>query len=235
MEGFRYVDLFATKGLEYLLAIVMLLSFILFWRRMTASSEEPAEALAPAEPVGRSWFHLPDDVFYHQGHAWARPDEEGVVRVGMDDFAQKLVGPITSVRVPDVGAAVVQGEEAWSLRADSRSVPMLSPVDGEVVAVNPELAQTPEQINRDPYGAGWLMKVRVPKVSANLKNLLSGALSRKWMDEVENALAARMAGDYLGLVYQDGGLPVDGMARSIDPEEWDRIAASFFLVAEGGE
>ena len=100
-----------------------------------------------------------------------------------------------------------------------------------MVAINEKIASSPEDINRYPY-VSWLMKVESPKFSANKKQLLSGALAAKWMEEVRENLLSRMNPN-VGLVYQDGGLLVDGMARSLDKDKWDEIAKDFFLISEG--
>jgi hypothetical protein len=74
------------------------------------------------------------------------------------------------------------------------------------------------------------MKVQAPKISSNLKNLLSGGLARKWMEGVRETLLARM--NYkLGAVSQDGGVLVDGIARNLDQERWDEIVKEFFLIS----
>ena len=127
-------------------------------------------------------------MYYHQGHSWAIPENDDVVRVGIDDFAQKLVGKIDAITFPEVGSQVSQGEKGWSLLAGAKSIDMLSPVDGKVVEINERLLSSPESIGKDPYGQSWLMKVQAPKISANLKNLLSGGLAGKWMEGVRENL-----------------------------------------------
>ena len=231
MEGFTYVDLYATKGFEYLLAIVFLLTLIPFWRLLSRPAAAVSRAVRRMVPAISEWFRLPEGIYYHQGHSWAMPEGGHIVKVGLDDFAQKLVGKIDGIAVPKVGTTVNQGEKAWDLRVASTSIEMLSPVDGEVVAVNDRLIDSPDILNTDPYGDAWLMKVRVPKVSGNLKNLLRGTLAQKWMEGVRETLVGRMNYD-LGLVYQDGGLPVDGMAKNIDRDHWDELVKEFFLVSE---
>jgi len=193
MEGLTYEDVFAAKGIEYLMAMSV-------------------------------------KVYYHHGHSWVIPESGHVVRVGIDDFAQKLVGKIDAINLPQVGAQVAQGEKAWSLLVDSKSIDMLSPVDGKILEINEDLLSSPEGISKDPYGESWLMKVQAPNISTNLKNLLSGRLARKWMEGVRENLFARMNYN-LGAVSQDGGVPVDGTARNLDRERWDKIAKEFFLIS----
>jgi hypothetical protein len=117
--------------------------------------------------------------------------------------------------------------------SDGKSVDMLSPVDGTVVAVNDEVGRSPERLARDPYGEGWLMRVRVPRLGANMKQLFSGPLARRFTEDAFDRLQAMTIPD-LGRVHQDGGLPVDGMARALRPADWDRLVREFFLTS-GGE
>jgi hypothetical protein len=113
--------------------------------------------------------------------------------------------------------------------SNGKSVDMLSPVDGTVVAVNEHVAGAPETSGGDPYGEGWLLKVRAPRLGVNLKHLLSGSLAKHWMEDVCDSLRSRMSPG-LGQVIQDGGLPVEGMARSLDREGWDAVAKEFLLT-----
>ncbi|MHB8909659.1 MAG: glycine cleavage system protein H [Syntrophales bacterium] len=170
-------------------------------------------------------------VYYHQGHSWTIPESGNAVRVGIDDFAQKLVGRIEAITCPPIGSEVRQGEKGWTLLVNAKSIDMLSPVDGTIVEINEGLLSSPESIGSDPYGESWLMKIQVPKLSANLKRLLSGGTARKWMEEVSANLLSR-ANYHLGPVSQDGGVPVDGIARGLDRERWDEIAREFLLIPE---
>jgi glycine cleavage system H lipoate-binding protein len=229
MSGTEIIDLFATKGPEYLLAIGFLVALVLFWRWLN-SSPRPAAAGARSDAGGR-WFSLDRGSFYHQGHAWARPGPARRVKVGLDDFAQKLLGRPDRIEMPEVGANLTQGGPGWTLHVGSREIPMLCPVEGTVVARNETLEDAPQTVNSDPYGSGWLLEIETPRLDANLSNLLRGALARHWAAADERSLRKRMAGD-LGTVLQDGGVPVSGIAMAIDEEQWDRIAREYLLTTD---
>jgi len=232
MSGTVIHDLFATKGIEYLLAIGFLLTLVLFWRWLNQSTLQPATARALGSPWAQgNWFALPEGDYYHPGHGWARPSTASRVRVGMDDFAQKLLGRPDSIRLPELGAQVEQGGKGWDVQFENGSVPMLSPVAGTVVARNEALIEDPELINRDPQGEGWLLEIETPSLRSNLKNLLSGALARVWAESTERSLRQRISGD-LGLVLQDGGVPVSGVARALDDEGWESIAREFLSTTD---
>jgi glycine cleavage system H lipoate-binding protein len=223
--------MYVAKDIEYLIAVSFLLLFIPFWRFVNA---EPAVqlALAPARQWFdqlAGWFVLPEHVYFHPGHAWARFGEGQLVTVGMDDFAQKLVGDISAVSLPVPGSRVQQGERGWSLIQGGLSLDMLSPVDGTVVAVNDRVMASPEAVRRDPYGDGWLFKVSAARPRANQSQLLSGTLAKRWMEEATDTIQGMIRPE-LGRVLQDGGVPVHGIARSLDTQNWDELCRRFFLT-----
>lgn len=230
MQDPGYVDIFATKGVEYLLVIAFLATLILFWVLLN-KRVRPARSPASSTGVGgaRGWFTTPLDRYYHAGHSWVLPQDEAVVTLGIDDFAQKLVGKPSSVRLPNVGERLEQGAPGWKLEFDGTSVDQLSPVDGEVVATNDQLAASPELVNQDPYGDGWLMRVRVPKMKQNITNLLQSKLAKVWIDTSEDTLRRLVSGE-LGMVLQDGGVPVSGIARSIAGDDWVAVTKGFLLT-----
>lgn len=223
----------SAKGIEYLLVLGYLALLIPFWAILWGR-ETPKAAPAPARRLAaggglRDWFQTPEGIYFHPGHTWAVPEEGRVFRIGLDDFARKLVGPPDAVRLPEPGTTLEQGERAWSLDAGGRSVALLSPVQGKVTAVNPEVLGDPALVSGDPYGRGWLLKVKATRPKTTLRNLLPWRPAAAWMEDAANALSARLSPE-LGTVLQDGGVPVAGLAREIDPERWDRFAAELLLT-----
>lgn len=225
------MDFLPTKGIEYLIAIAYMLFLVPFWWVLFRSGRRRTPAVAALSPVAamRSWFRVPETLHYHRGHAWAAPEDEGLFRVGIDDFAQRLLGRPDAVELPGVGETVEQGAPGVRLKLDGAAVRILSPVGGEVVAANPEVLREPGLVCTDPYGRGWLMKVRVPRAAVAVSNLLTGKLARAWMDEAAEGLS-RLMGPSLGPVLQDGGIPVSGFARELSPEGWPHIAEELLLT-----
>jgi glycine cleavage system H protein len=125
----------------------------------------------------------PDDLRYTAEHEWVRsPGEaEGSVRIGITDFAQEQLGDIVYVQLPDVGEEITAGAPCGELESTKSVSDLYAPLTGQVVARNEELDKSPEQVNSDPYGAGWMIEV-VPTDPSDLDGLLS---AREYRTQVE--------------------------------------------------
>lgn len=115
----------------------------------------------------------PDELKYTVEHEWVRTPGEaaGSVRVGITEYAQDQLGDIVYVQLPDVGAAITAGESCGELESTKSVSELYAPVSGDVVARNDDLDAAPEQVNADPYGAGWMFEV-VPSDPSAVDGLL---------------------------------------------------------------
>lgn len=230
MDSYHYVDLFATKGIEYIFILGFLAVLVWYWRYLNKPVVSAAKAAhTKIKTTLIDWFNLANDFYYHQGHTWAVPEKEGVLRVGIDDFAQKLVGKPSAIELPKVGEQLVQGDVGWKMKVDSKTIDVLSPANGEVIAVNERVLQSPDLINEDPYKNGWLLKIKTPQMKANLKNLLNGNMARAWMEYTTHQISQTLSDDAVP-VLQDGGKIVPGFAKEIEPKNWDKLARHFLLT-----
>ena len=103
---------------------------------------------------------LPTDLKYTKSHEWLRTLPDGTIEVGITDHAQSALGDLVFVEVPEKGRAVAVGEACAVVESVKAASDVYSPVAGEVMAGNPALASEPELVNKDPYGGGWLMRVK---------------------------------------------------------------------------
>jgi glycine cleavage system H protein len=120
-----------------------------------------------------SELNLPDDVRYTKDHEWAQ-EEGDVIVIGISDYAQDQLGDIVFAELPAVGDSIGQGEEFGTLESVKAVSEIYMPVGGEIVGINEALADSPELVNTDPYGEGWLIKVK-PDNPADMKNLMDQA------------------------------------------------------------
>jgi glycine cleavage system H protein len=111
--------------------------------------------------------HVPDELHYTRTHEWVRDLANGQVEIGITDHAQAALGDLVFVEVPEVGRELKAGEACAVVESVKAASDVYSPVSGRVAARNEALTQTPELLNSDPYGAGWLMRVDRGAVPAN--------------------------------------------------------------------
>lgn len=126
-------------------------------------------------------YEMPEDLYYHQEHAWAKKDGEVIV-VGFDDFAQKMAGTIKRVVLLDEEDEVQQGKPCGTISSGKWTGKLYAPISGEITEINEDVVDEPKTINEDPYGEGWLFKVK-PENMDELQNLLQGEKSAAWLKE----------------------------------------------------
>ena len=123
-------------------------------------------------------YEFPEDLYYTPedgvGNSWARIESDGSVTVGIDDFFQKTAKNIRYVDLPFEGDKVEQGKAFATLESEKWVGQVTAPVSGEVLAVNNEVLEQPKLINEDPYGKGWLIKIKPEKLDEEIKNLIHG-------------------------------------------------------------
>lgn len=219
--------------------ILVLMTFALFllvdYVRSNKQVKQPVvervvrEAPSHVVPALVGGFQVPENVRYHSGHTWALSESRELVRVGIDDFASKLIGKIESIALPQRGRWVRQGQKIWTIFRDGKSVDMVSPIEGTVSDVNEAVAKNPSLALKDPYGEGWLVTVQAPDSKINFRNLLGGALARMWTEDSALRLRKRMPVAMAAALAQDGGVAVDDITSHLPEEDWAALTKEFFL------
>jgi len=196
-----------------------------------ASTAQPEAAervdAVPANIV--NGFKMPPELSYHSGHAWAAKETRTGVRVGLDDFAVRLLGKVDRIDLPARGRWLRQGEKGWTMVRGGHSFEMLSPIEGEVVDVNTEVLNDPSLIHKEPYGAGWLLAVHSPAADSNLKNLLRGRVAAQWLEESVGAFRTHLS-QPAGVHLQDGGHAVSDLLSELPEEQWEKVVSELFLA-----
>jgi len=127
--------------------------------------------------------NVPEELKYTKEHEWLKA-EEGVVTIGITDYAQSELGDIVFVELPQVGDAVSQGEPFGTIEAVKTVADLFSPVSGEVSELNPKIEEDPAVMNKDPYGEGWMMKIKMSDAS-QADSLLSPTDYRALIEKTE--------------------------------------------------
>lgn len=173
-------------------------------------------------------FHVPERLRFHTGHGWAMRERSRLARVGVDEFGAALLGNVDRIEMPKPGHWLRQGQKAWTFYRNGEKTEMVSPVEGEVVEVNPDVLKNPALLRSDPYGQGWLMAVHVPDEESVMRNLLPVHLVKEWIRDCAEKLFAKQP-QLAGPVMADGGRPIENLAAGLLGSSWKQITQEFFL------
>ena len=129
-------------------------------------------------------YDLPDGLYYHEKHTWATKDGD-LIRVGVDSIGVALAGKIIFVRVKKIGKSINAGKNFGTAEAGKGVIPLTAPVTGEIVETNPNASgRKVKDLNEDPYGEGWLIKLKATgDLDSELGNLITGTAIKPWAEE----------------------------------------------------
>ena len=174
---------------------------------------------------------LIDTVFYHPAHLWVRVEDQGNVRVGLDDFAQRIIGRAYAVSLPHEGLKIEHGKHCWSVTHKAGESSLIAPISGVILEVNWKLKQSPSLLNRDPYGAGWAFLIKPTDLRAGLRNLFYGSRAGDWhRAETEKlyALVTQSSNTANGtLQLPDGGILKNDFLSELSVEQMRELISSF--------
>jgi CheY-like chemotaxis protein/glycine cleavage system H lipoate-binding protein len=171
-------------------------------------------------------FQIPGGVFVSSGHCWAALSQDGTVKIGLDDFAKKLIGKIDAIEMPNLGMTVQKGQTLFSVKQKNRSVPFTSPVSGKLSKLNIALAENLELLDVTPYGKNWVCVVDASNIEAEIRELRIGneavALYQEDIDRFSALMQPSKTDE-----SQATELRV-GVMESIDDTAWTGIIQAFF-------
>ncbi|HET8548615.1 MAG TPA: glycine cleavage system protein H [Bryobacteraceae bacterium] len=213
--------------------LLMLATFLTFAVVDYLLNRKKALQLAPEPRVPElayvDGFLVPENVRFHPGHTWAMSERRQLMRVGMDEFAAALAGKIEKIELPKPGTWIRQGQKMIAVTRGGERTELVSPVEGEVTAVNETALADPKLLRSDPYGNGWLLTVSVPDEENTIRNLLPLAMVRAWMRDAVSRLYA-LQPQLVGAVAADGGRPVEDLLAAAPQASWTAVTRQFFLT-----
>jgi quinone-modifying oxidoreductase, subunit QmoB len=168
--------------------------------------------------------------YLHRGHTWVALESGGRVRIGMDDFSQKVLGASDDLRLPIIGQEIRRDKVGMALARQGAGAGVLAPVVGIIEEVNHKVLKRPGLTHDDPYGEGWMMVVAPTNLRPDLDNLVSGEGSTAWIEE-ETAHLLAMLEPSVGATLQAGGALVDDVFAQCPELGWDRLVKEFLRSA----
>jgi glycine cleavage system H protein len=128
-------------------------------------------------------YNIPDELLYTKDHEYAQIEDEDLVKIGITDYAQKSLRDIVYVELPKKGSEVTQGSEFGSIESVKAVSELYAPLSGVIEEVNSELENSPERVNEDPYGEGWIIKIKASSIDADKAKLLNSKAYAKIVKE----------------------------------------------------
>lgn len=172
-------------------------------------------------------------LYYDKTHTWAFMEKDGMVRIGIDDFLQRVTGPLTRVRMKSTGDRVIKGKPVFSIIQNGKQLDVYSPVTGTVKEYNKILETDTSVLNSSPYTDGWIYRVEPSRWQTEIDFLIIGKMYGEWIKGEFTRLKEFLA-NYLkhesseyARVMQDGGELKDGILMDLGPEVWEDFQTNF--------
>jgi len=210
----------------------LLVQFAIAWKKRKAEAMEKAVTSATTLNTAPA-YRMPEGLFYHGGHTWAHLTPAGDALVGIDDFAQGVIGKIDRIELPKPGTMVLQGETAFTVVQNRKRIDFVSPLGGMVDSVNEKVNSEIERLKEDPYGCGWLFAIRPGDIAHDLRKMRIARDAAAWLERetarfTEFITLHMSAPQEVGVTMRDGGVCVNGIVEGIDGELLHLLVRKFF-------
>lgn len=183
--------------------------------------------LTEKEKLGAGEFAIPGGVFISEGHCWASVGQDGTVKVGIDDFAKKLIGKISGIDFPNLGMNIAKGQPLFTIKQGNRTIQFISPISGQVKSINHELAEDLEALDFTPYEKNWICSIDADKLDSELTQLKIGKNAVTfYQDEIDNYV--RHIKEITKTEMQENFELQWGQIEKLEEKDWYIITGEFF-------
>ncbi|MFH1852220.1 MAG: hypothetical protein ABIA75_07745 [Candidatus Neomarinimicrobiota bacterium] len=235
MENFVHTNIFATKGIEYLIVIGFLLLVIPFWRYLNSPVRlSPVLGFSTIQAaVKRITGSIPEGVFLDPTHSWAFLESSGMARVGVDTFLLSATGPVNYRELRNPGDSISRGDVISLLEQDGKQLKIYSPISGVVGQRNRKLSRSFES-NENFYSQGWLYMIKPDNWKHEVGKLLFAKKAEEWIksefDRLKDFFAfstSKYGYNPELIVLQDGGALVDQALEQMPADIWAEFQTEF--------
>ncbi len=237
MEGFTYIDIFETKGIEYLVIIAFLLILIPFWILLNKESSAANKIYKKLGILTAGILKIPQGLFFSKNHTWAFLDKSGIANVGLDDFLIKIVGDVRLNLVKISGNKVKKGELLIEIIQNGKRLVINSPISGEVILANNSIVENPTLLHQDPYAKGWIYKIRPSDWKSENRSFYLGEEASNWIkneltrfkDFVSVSLG-KYSSEPSMITLQEGGELRQNILSELEDKIWIDFQESFLIL-----
>jgi glycine cleavage system H protein len=234
MDGFSYNNIFETKGIEYLIIIAFLILIVPFWLTINRKAKITKQLKQAIGMLSAGVLRIPLGMFYSKNHTWTHLEKSGSATVGIDDFLQHITGEVRFHNLKNPGDMIKKGELLTEIDQNGKRLKIFSPVSGRVTGINSMLYETPGILNEDPYGQGWIYKIKPSKWIAETDKYFLAEEAVTWtkneLERFKDFLAGSMvkySPETSLVILQDGGELCDKPLAELPDEVWQDFQKSF--------
>ena len=228
LQFIMYFPIFLTAAI-----IIFFLSVSLYQRARERSLAGPEPSVVASVLLNESSVKSPTGLYYDRSHTWAFMEEDGLVRVGIDDFLLRVTGPITGLKMKLPGERVRKGKQIVSIIQNGKQLDISASISGTIVEYNRQLEGNSALLNSDPYEGGWIYKIEPTNWLKEIQFLIMGSSYREWLRSEFERLKEFLTGPIksaspeFARVMQDGGELRDGILQELGPKSWEDFQTSF--------
>lgn len=234
MEEITYTNIFATKGIEYIIIIAFFLTLIPF-RMLMKKKKSPALAAVKSPGfVTANMLRIPQGIFFSRYHTWAHLQKNGEATIGLDDLLVRITGQIKLLTFKQPGELIKKGELLARVQHNGNSLNVLSPVSGKVTDTNTSLTEEPELIRVDPYEKGWIYSIKPSAWKKETSACFLAEDATGWavqeLERFKDFLAVstkKSMPEPVGVVMQDGGELIENPLDHMPQEVWKDFQKNF--------
>lgn len=234
MEQFVYSDIFATKGIEYIIVIAFLLLIIPFWRMLNKPVKFKETVGASLQAINLKALRIPQGLFFNKNHTWSHLEKSGVASIGMDDLLLHLTGGVELKYLREHQEKVKRGEPIARIIQNGKELVISSPITGEIDKVNASLEEDAGVVSKDPYKS-WLYKIRPEKWQEETRDAMMADRASEWeemeLERFRDYIAqAESVATGEEMVLQEGGELSGHPLKEMDQEGWKGFQEKFLKM-----
>jgi glycine cleavage system H protein len=237
MESFTYTNIFETKGIEYIAILVFFAILIPFWILLNKKIPIKKQIKKALGFLSANVLKIPQGVFHSQNHTWAFMERNGEAKVGLDDLLLHITGEVKVRSLKNFGENVNKGDLLLEIDQNGKMLKVFSPISGKIMNTNDSVGKNPEILNQDPYGNGWIYKIKPVnwKIETNDYLLAEETIewSKKELERFKDFLAEsvkKYSPDQSTVILQDGGELRDNTLSEFPEEVWKDFQEDFLKV-----
>jgi len=239
MESYSYTNIFETKGIEYIAIIIFFVLLVPFWIILNKKIPIAKQIRKALGFLTANVLRIPQGVFHSKNHTWAFLEKNGEAKVGLDDLLLHITGEVKVSILRTSGETIKKGDLLMEIDQSGKLLQIFSPISGKILGSNNSVNKNPEVLNEDPYGDGWIYKIKPSDWKAETQSYYLADEATDWskkeLERFKDFLAEstkKYSPEQAMVILQDGGELRDNTLSDMPDEVWKDFQHDFLNVPE---